>query len=132
MEVNTPVTCSLKCERNKLTKSAHRILDYVENQTNHWLLQLVDVVPTVDTLADAKHNIGHIQTTFDNVKRDVQSVHVRKASIGHKLSQLQSRLVDLHCLYPSVDNKPLLFNSGTYFLVYRCEYCTEIILRPSL
>jgi len=61
-------------------------------------------------------NIGHIQTTFDNVKRDVQSVHVRKASIGHKLSQLQSRLVDLHCLYPSVDNKPLLFNSGTYFL----------------
>ena len=72
MEVDTPVTCLPKRERNKLTKSAHRILDYVENQTNHWLLQLVDVVPTVDTLADAKHNIGHIQTTFDNIKCNVQ------------------------------------------------------------
>jgi hypothetical protein len=96
-----------KRELNKLTKSAHRILDHIEKRTRHWLLQI-----DVDTLADGEHDMAYIQTAFDNVKRDVPSVNARKATIGTSLAQLQSRLVELRRLNPSVDDKPLQFDSS--------------------
>jgi hypothetical protein len=106
-----------KRELSKLTKTAHRILDHVEHRACNWFLQLPNIT-MAETLADAEHDIGHIQTTFDNVKRDVQSVNVRKATIGHRLTQLQSRLVELRRLYPLVDDKPFQFDSSKYLLFF--------------
>jgi hypothetical protein len=107
-EAKTP-----KRELSKLTKSAHRTLDHVENRMRHWFLHMTNIT-MAETLADAEHDIGGIQTAFDNVKRDVQSVNVRKATIGHSLTQLQSRLVELRRLYPFIDDKPLQFDSSKY------------------
>lgn len=120
-----------KRERSHLTKSAHRILDYVENQINHWLLQLADVT-SADTLAGAEIDIGRIQAVFDKVRRDVHSIHVRKTTIGLKLSQLQSRFLELHRLYPYVDDQPLQFNSGLYFSCIEVDIELKIMLRPPL
>ena len=72
-----------------------------------------------ETLADAEHNIGHIQTAFNNVKHDLQSVNVCKATIGHSLTQLQSCLVELHCLYSFINNKPHQFDMSEYCLCFR-------------
>jgi hypothetical protein len=102
-----------KRERSKLTTSANRTLDHVENRTHHWLLHMNNIT-TAETLTDAEYNIGRIQTAFDNVKRDVQSINARKATIGHSLTQLQSRLVELRRLYPVIDDKPLQFDSSKY------------------
>jgi hypothetical protein len=104
-----------KRELSKLTKSAHRTLDHVEHRTRHWFLHMTSIT-MAETLADAEHDIGRIQTAFDNVKRDVQSVNARKATIGHSLTQLQSRLVELRRLYPFIDDKPLQFDSSKYLL----------------
>ena len=107
-----------KRELSKLTKSAHRTLDFVEHRTRHWFLHMTNIT-MAETLADAEHDIGRIQTAFDNVKRDVQSINVRKATIGHSLTQLQSRLVELRHLYPLIDDKPLQFDSSKYLLFFQ-------------
>jgi len=121
MEASTS-KCSTKYlnkrEQSKLTTTANCILDRVENRTRHWLLHTNNIT-TAETLADAEYNIGRIQTAFDSVKRDVQSVNVRKATIGHSLTQLQFRLVELRRLYPAIDDKPLQFDSIKYLLFFR-------------
>lgn len=110
-----------KHELSKLTKSAHYTLDHIENQTHHWFLHITNIT-MAETLADAKHDIGHIQTAFNNIKRDVQSVNVCKATIGHSLTQLQSHLVELCRLYPFLNNKPLQFNTSEYLLFFRHRF----------
>ena len=47
-----------KPERRHDTMSAHRILDSVEKQTSNWLLELANVVSTVDSLADAESDVS--------------------------------------------------------------------------
>jgi hypothetical protein len=116
-----------KRERSHLTTSAHRTLDYVENQTSRWLL---DTPLTVNTLADAENDIGRIQAAFDSVKRDVHSLNVRKIIIAPKLAQLQSRLVEWHHLY--VDDKPLQFNSGTCLYAHIVNYRTKIHVKITI
>jgi hypothetical protein len=101
-----------KREGSKFTKTAHRILDWVERQIGHWSLQLADIA-SGDALAGAEVDISNIQTVFDNVGCNVNSVNVRKARIAPNLFQLQARLVELRRLYP--DDKPLQFDSGMYF-----------------
>jgi hypothetical protein len=117
-------------ELAKLTKSAHRILDHVEKRTRHWLLQI-----NVDTLADGERDISLIQTAFDNVNRHVSSVNTRKAIIGASLAQLQSRVVELRRLNPSVDDKPLQFDSSKDLLFSGIDLNSELntfLFRPSL
>jgi len=88
----------------------------LENRTSHWLLELANVVSIGHIpLSDAETDIGHIQATFDNVPRNVYSVNVRKTTIGHQLSQLQSRLLELRRLCPYEVDTLLQFASGMHF-----------------
>ena len=134
MEANTlnKSTRQSKREHSHLMTIAHHILNHVENRTSHWLLQLAAVTSPLDALADAETDIGCIQAAFDSVKRDVHSVNVWKTTIDLQLSQLQSHLVELHRLYPYVDDKPLQYNSGMCFLCIEVNIELKTTLRSSL
>lgn len=121
-----------KRERRHDTMSAHRILDSVEKQTSNWLLELANVVSTADSLVDAESDVGRIQAVFDRVTRDVSTIKDRKTTIGLKLSQLQSRLVELRRSHPHADDKPLQFNSGVYSLCIEVDIELKTMSRSAL
>lgn len=99
-----------KSERSKYTKTAHAILDVVDQCIKACAAKLNES-PSVETLDFAGDEAIRLQVLFNNVKRSVGSITARKDGIGHELSKLHEQVSKLRELHPNKE-KTLEYDSS--------------------
>lgn len=99
-----------KSERSKLTRTAHAILDVVEQRV-HVCLGKISETPTVETTDFLEDELIRLQVLYDSVKRSVGSITTRKSLVGGELSKIRDHVAELRQLHTDQD-KPLHYDSS--------------------
>lgn len=101
---------SEKSELNHRTQTAHKALDDIQARVASCIGKL-STAPSQSVVAEVAAEVVQIQVSFDNVKRDVQSVNIRKHQLAESIIRLRK---DFAKHQPENDNAdhPLEYTSS--------------------
>ncbi|KAF8187438.1 hypothetical protein BJ912DRAFT_926685 [Pholiota molesta] len=110
-----PINQNLKQERSQRTAKAHMSLDKIDSCIKACSTRIATAELSADDILHLQDEVGRLQLSLENVRRNVHSVNVRRLATLASLNGIARILEDLQKQHPINANVALKFNSDHHF-----------------
>jgi len=103
-----------KKERNRATKKAHDILEGLEKRCQQYIdrVEQAGMNITRDDIGYIEAQVTSLYKGLENVKRNTESVMLRKNAVEKSLSGLHALIDRLRLQHPPMNNDPILYDTS--------------------